>query len=233
MAHPDAASDRSLTMAAAPIKCHSVRSSEEAKMDVEAILNDVAWESVGGAATALALLVALVTYVGTARREKSIRRAELIRNYTADFYAGTEVPRLFMEIDYDRIRFSSTDATWIGGEGEATMVRMLDLFNSIGHNYSRGVVELSDIHGTTLGYAVLRAHDSVDVRRYLEHVKAWDVEHLGTGVPFQYFQELGNALRLRSARVRARNQSMPAVIATDTIQRTRQAAPRRSPRRVG
>lgn len=181
-------------------------------MNVKTLLDHIAWDSVGGAATALALVVALFTYIASARREKSIRRAELVRGYTADFYSDGRVPDLFMEIDYDRFHFAVDDDEWLGRAGESTMVRMLDLFNSIGHNYNRGVIELADVHGTTLGYAILRAHDSSDVRRYLEYVKSWDSEHLGTGVPFQYFQELGNDLRQKSIRVRARNRAMPAVI---------------------
>ncbi|WP_324651668.1 hypothetical protein [Georgenia sp. H159] len=183
-------------------------------MNIGEILEPIDWESVGGAATALALLVALVTYVTTARREKSIRRAELVRAYTADFYSDERVVKLFMDLDYERFEFPKVNDQWLGTIGEATLVRMLDLFNSIGHNYARKVLTIEDIHGTTLGYAILRAHGSLEVRKYLEHVRAWDGENLGTGVPFQYFQQLGNDLLTRSRRARERNRAVPAIIAT-------------------
>jgi hypothetical protein len=84
-------------------------------------------------------------------------------------------------------------------------VRLLDLFNSVGDHWGQNVLRLSDVHGTTLGYAILRAYEDPAIRAYLEHVAAWDAEHLGTGVPFEFFQRLAAALSVRSAETRAAN----------------------------
>lgn len=169
------------------------------------------WGVLADFATVGALIVAVISYIHANYRDKSIRRAELVKSYTSDFYASEEIVDLFMDIDYERFRFNN-GGEWLGGKDEASMVRMLDLFNSVGHNHRRRVLTLSDIHGTTLGYAILRAYESGEVRSYLEHVKAWDGDHLGTGVPFEHFQNLGNALSRRSAAARERNLGRAAVV---------------------
>lgn len=172
---------------------------------------DNVWSALESLATATAVVLALVTFLFSSRRDKAIRRADLVRAYTSDFYADEKVVELFSDLDYDRFRFTPTDQ-WLGTSAESTLVRMLDIFNSLGHNARRGVINVSDIHGTTIGYAVLRAYDSPDVTRYLEYVRQWDHEHLGTGVPFQFFQELAIDLRAVSARTRRRNRLLPAVL---------------------
>ncbi|GAB3055741.1 hypothetical protein GCM10027053_15910 [Intrasporangium mesophilum] len=172
---------------------------------------DNLWSALESLATASAVALALVTFIFSNRRDKAIRRADLVRAYTSDFYADQNVVKLFSDLDYDRFRFDATDE-WLGTGAESTLVRMLDIFNSLGHNARHGVIGLSDIHGTTIGYAVLRAYDSAEVVRYLEYVRQWDHEHLGTGVPFQFFQELAMELRTVSARTRRLNRLLPAVL---------------------
>lgn len=88
---------------------------------------------------------------------------------------------------------------------------MLDLFNTVGHNWDRRVIKLGDVHGTTLGYAMLRAHESTEVRGYLNFVKRWDEDHLGTGVPFEFFQLMSNDLAILCAATRKLNAGRPAV----------------------
>jgi hypothetical protein len=163
-----------------------------------------------GIATAIGVIVALLTYVRTARREKAIRQAELVRGYTRDLSMDPALVDLFTDIDYERFRFVADEATWLGRRPEQDVVRMLDLFNSAGHNWRRDILSLDDIHGTTLGYAILRAHQDPQVQRYLAHVDHWDAEHLGTGVAFENFRALAVALDERSREARAAR--IPAVV---------------------
>jgi hypothetical protein len=142
----------------------------------------------------LAVLVALGTYAATRLRDSAIRRADLVRQFTADFYANDDVVKLFVEMDYDRFTFVEDQKTWLGHKPEITLVRMLDLFNSVGHNWHRRVITLADVQGTTLGYAMLRASASPQVATYLSFVEGWDTEHRGTGVPFEFFRLMANEL---------------------------------------
>jgi hypothetical protein len=160
----------------------------------------------------LALVVALGTYVATRLRDSAIRRADLVRQFTADFYASDAVVALFVDIDYERFAFVEDKDKWLGHQPEITLVRMLDLFNSVGHNWHRHVIKLADVHGTTLGYAMLRASESPEVAKYLSFVKGWDSDHLGTGVPFEFFQLMANELATLSAATRAVNEGRPAVL---------------------
>jgi hypothetical protein len=68
---------------------------------------------------------------------------------------------------------------------------------------SSGILSLDDIHGTTLGDAILRASQDPEVQRYLAHVDHWDADHLGTGVAFENFRTLAVALDERSRAARA------------------------------
>lgn len=163
-------------------------------------------------AALLALVIALGTYVSTRLRDSAIRRADLVRQFTADFYANDAVVSLFVDIDYDRFVFIEDEEEWLGHQPEITLVRMLDLFNSVGHNWHRHVIALADVHGTTLGYAMLRAVESPEVAKYLRFVKGWDSDHLGTGVPFEFFQLMANELGTVSAATRAANEGRPAVL---------------------
>lgn len=141
----------------------------------------------------LALLVAVGTYAATRLRDSAIRRADLVRQFTVDFYSSDAVVALFVDIDYERFKFVEDKEKWLGHQPEITLVRMLDLFNSVGHNWHRRVIKLADVHGTTLGYAMLRAMESPEVARYLQFVKKWDSDHLGTGVPFEFFSAHGES----------------------------------------
>jgi len=159
-----------------------------------------------------ALLVAVATYLGTSRRERAIRRAELIQTFTSEFYQSDEIYRLFADIDYDRFVFSEDRTNWLGAGPERAVVHMLDLFNSLGLNWCRGVISTTDVQGTTIGYAMLRAFESAEVRRYLQFVHGHDQDHLGTGVPFEFFQTLAADLEEASSRTRATNRGRPALL---------------------
>ena len=160
----------------------------------------------------LAVVVAIGTYVGTSRRERAIRRAELIHMYTAEFYGSEEIYSLFADLDYDRFSFSDDRSSWLGAAPERAVVHMLDLFNSLGLNWYRGVISTKDIQGTTLGYAMLRARDSTEMRSYLEFVHGHDQDHLGTGVPFEFFQRLAGELQVVSSRTRDQNHGGSALL---------------------
>lgn len=152
--------------------------------------------------SAAAILVAVVTYLLTSRREKGLHRAELGHSYSSEFSHDHDLIDLFTDIDYERFRFATTD-DWLGQSPEKVVVRMLDLFNSLGHNWFRKVVSLEDIYGTTLGYAILRAHNDDHVKAYLAYVDHHDADHFGTGDAFEYFRRLGVALEKRSVIMRA------------------------------
>jgi hypothetical protein len=156
-----------------------------------------------GTAAVAALVTGLITYIRTSQREKSIRRADLVRGYTVEFYSDEALVTLFTDLDYSRFRFTADEESWLGKKPEQTVVKLLDLFNSVGHNWHRKVLGLEDVHGTTLGYAILRAYNDDEMQKYLAHVDVWDVDHLGTGIAFEYFRRLALALDERSKKFRA------------------------------
>jgi len=151
---------------------------------------------------AAAILVAVATYVLTARREKALHRAELVHAYSSEFSRDRELVDLFTDIDYERFEFEADQSRWLGQDPEKQLIRMLDLFNSIGHNWHRKIVSLDDIHGTTLGYAILRAFNDPNVNRYLEFVDQHDADHLGTGAAFEYFRLIAVDLEKKSVDMR-------------------------------
>jgi hypothetical protein len=148
------------------------------------------------------LLLGVITYLINSQREKAIRRAELVRAYTCQFSGDQDLVNLFTEIDYSRFRFER-DEHWLGQKPEQTVVRLLDLFNSVGHNWGRKVLTLQDVEGTTLGYALLRAYRDDHIREYLRFVDHWDAAHSGTGRAFEHFRRVAIALDNRSAANRA------------------------------
>jgi hypothetical protein len=154
---------------------------------------------------AVAIVVSVIIYARTTVRERAVRRAELVRTYSTDLSQDQSLMDLFTDIDYERFRFVDSEDSWLGKRPEQDLVRLLDLFNSVGHNWQQKVVRLDDIHGTTLGYAILRAYEDEGVQAYLGHVAIWDADHLGTGVPFEFFQRLARALCERSASFRDAN----------------------------
>ncbi len=147
----------------------------------------------------------LVTYVRTSNREKSVRQADLIREYTKDLSSDDRLVNLFTDIDYGRFVFVRDERTWLGQQPEKTLVRLLDLFNSIGHNWHRRVVSLEDVHGTTIAYGIVRAHNDPQVKAYLDYVNEWDADHLGTGAAFEHFRRLAQALDEMSEGARRAN----------------------------
>lgn len=163
-----------------------------------------------GTAAVATLVTGLITYIRTSQREKSIRRADLVRGYTSEFYSEEALVTLFTDLDYSRFRFTADEETWLGKKPEQTVVRLLDLFNAVGHNWHRKVLSIEDVHGTTLGYAILRAYNDDEMQKYLAYVDVWDADHLGTGVAFEYFRRIALALDERSRKfraVRAQNQT--------------------------
>jgi hypothetical protein len=132
--------------------------------------------------TAVAAIgVALLTYYRTRAAERRLRRAELVRNYTNDFYFSRDVTTLFMDIDHERFVY---DDGLLGSDRELALIHLLDYFNALGHNWKRRIVLLDDILPTTLAYAALRAWENPGVRQYLVQVRIWDEErYLGRPAP--------------------------------------------------
>ncbi|GHH62533.1 hypothetical protein [Lentzea cavernae] len=145
---------------------------------------------------ALAVLVAVITYLGSKHREMLMRRAELVRGYTNDLYSDAAVVDLFMEIDRNDIR----DVPIAGSDREVVLIRLLDQMNAMGHNWNRGVLKLEDIFPTTLAYAVLRVWKNPIVQEYLRHIKKSDEENYVPGSGFLYFEKLAAAISSRIKR---------------------------------
>jgi hypothetical protein len=159
--------------------------------------------SLEAVSTAAAAVIAIVAYVGSSRRDRSLHRAELVHAFSSEFAADDVLSDLFMDIDYGRFRFDADGAAgWLGHTGERNPIRLLDLFNSVGHNVSRGVLSIRDIQGTTLGYAIMRTYADEQITRYLDHVDRWDKSHRGTGAAFHYFRELAVELERHSRKSR-------------------------------
>ncbi|MET9761197.1 hypothetical protein ABZ016_19365 [Streptomyces sp. NPDC006372] len=92
-----------------------------------------------------------------------------------------------MDIDHDRFKY---DESILGTEKELDLIRFLDYFNMVGHNWRRGVMPISDILPTSIGYAVLRSWQNPEVRAYLRQIRKWDEERYSSSAGFLYFEEL-------------------------------------------
>ncbi|MFJ4204860.1 hypothetical protein ACIP2Y_35245 [Streptomyces sviceus] len=134
-----------------------------------------------------AALITLITWALNSRSARRTRRSEFIRNCTNDFYENDNMTSLFMDIDYDRFKY---DESILGTDKELDLIRFLDYFNMVGHNWRRGVMPLSDILPTTIGYAVLRTWKNEEIRKYLRQIKVWDAERYSSSAGFLYFEEL-------------------------------------------
>jgi hypothetical protein len=96
-------------------------------------------------------------------------------------------------------------ALWLREQPEITVARMLDMFNSLGHDWSRGLIKLDDIQGTTLGYAIVRAYNDPYIRKYIAHVDGHDSEHVGTDAAFGFVRPLAMRLHEKSSRTAERS----------------------------
>lgn len=67
-----------------------------------------------GTAAVVTLVTGLITYIRTSQREKSIRRADLVRTYTSEFYSEEALVTLFTDLDYSRFRFTADEEIWLG-----------------------------------------------------------------------------------------------------------------------
>jgi hypothetical protein len=138
-----------------------------------------------------AVIVALFTFAVNRVHDRRLRRAELLQNYTNDFYSDKRITDLFMDIDHARYRIRDED---IGTDKELALIRLLDFLNILGYNWLRGVVRLRDIAPTTLGYAAVRLHADQGIVWYLTKIEDWDQERYVPGTGFGYFRELAVAL---------------------------------------
>ena len=125
--------------------------------------------------TVLGFVITIVIFRANSRRESQIRRADLFRNYTNDFYNNKEIGSLFAAIDSGTFEFllpaDDSSATDLGTAKELALDQLLDIFNNLGYNFSIKVFKLRDIASTTLGYAMVRVHSNGAVQDYLAHVQ--------------------------------------------------------------
>lgn len=149
----------------------------------------------------VALLVTLLSFIVNRVHERRINQAELLRNYTNDFYSDTHIPDLFMKLDADvdedsdgeRERYAITPQD-IGTDNELALIRLLDFLNILGYNWFRRVVRLSDIAPTTLGYTAVRLYANPSIVSYLERIERLDQRNYLAGNGFGYYRELAVAL---------------------------------------
>ncbi|MGE0298305.1 hypothetical protein [Pseudonocardia sp.] len=149
------------------------------------------WEAIVGS---LAVVVTVLLFLATRARDLRLKRADLLRSYTADLYASAETADLFMDIDHER--FTYDDATFLGTSRELALIKLLDYFNAVGYYWRRRVLLIEDILPTTIAYALLRTWEDPSVRRYLQQIKKWDEERFIAEAGFQYFEELAIVLSL-------------------------------------
>lgn len=122
--------------------------------------------TIGDLLTVLIIVVTLCIYWRFRSIERTMQKASFIRNYTMLFYEP-DVASMFFAIDYGRLVL---DKSLLGTDFEMRLVKLLDIFNSVGFNYAKGIIELNDIDETTLGYAIVRTYSNSEVQKYLKHV---------------------------------------------------------------
>lgn len=150
-----------------------------------------AWAAV--AAVALTLSLFLITR----RNERDIRRAELVRALTQDFYQHENLRALFAEIDQGTFGGVGDPP---GNPTEQSLVHLLDYLNTVGHSYVRGALRIEDLAGTTIGYMSFKVWQDDHVQSYLDQVRATDAEAEYAGAGFQHFYSLAAALDAWSRR---------------------------------
>ena len=139
----------------------------------------------------LSLTATVLFFALNRHRDRQIHQAELLRNYTVDFYGDARILSVFAEIDADRYTISESD---VATPKEWELIRLLDFLNILGANWHRGVVSLRDVAPTTLGYAAVRVHANPTVIEYLEVLARSDSVRYPPGTAFGYFRELAAAL---------------------------------------
>lgn len=141
----------------------------------------------------LVFLLAVFTFWSTRRRDRRLKEAELLRNYTNDFYGDPRMTSVFMQVDHGTYALGPTN---YGTDRELALIRLLDFLNVLGHNRRHGIVELADLAPTTLGYAAVRIYSDPVVRSYLAQITRWDQERYLAGTGFGYFRQLAEDLEI-------------------------------------
>ena len=155
--------------------------------------------SIESVTVSAAVVAAAATHFYTSRHARALDRATLVRTYSAEFATDREVIKLFADIDHERFQFDPEMALWLREQPEITVARMLDMFNSLGHDWSRGLIKLEDIRGTTLGYAIVRAYKDPHIRKYIAYLDGHDFEPVGA--TFAFFRRLAVQLDQRSPQI--------------------------------
>jgi len=142
------------------------------------------------------LLLAFAEKVGQIRltrtAERRLRRAELIRSYTNDFYLSRDVVELFMDIDHERFNY---DSTFLGSDRELALIHLLD-------NFQRARPQLAKArHLAQRSSAdhprVCRAPDLGESKRPAVPVADTNLgrEPVLAGLGFRYFEDLAVEIR--------------------------------------
>lgn len=113
------------------------------------------------------ILVTLIVYVLTQKENNKVNRATFLQGYNQHFYGDPELSKLFLDIDYDKFIFNSSE---LGTEKEIRIWKLLDLLNNIGFHYQNKTIKEEDINMTTLGYAIVRVYMNDEIKKYLDNV---------------------------------------------------------------
>jgi hypothetical protein len=146
----------------------------------------------GDAAQALAVIVSILTYVGVHRRERRLKRAELVQTWTRALIDHPALMDTFLRIDHQRFKLSEmADCSPI----ERNFISLMDLLNSICYHRAAGVIKRNDLKGTSLSYAIARTYANSEVQAWLKLVGDHDASlGLDKQFGFYYFKKVGREM---------------------------------------
>jgi len=152
-------------------------------------LSDV---TLGDVAQALAVIVSIITYVAVRWRERKLKRAELVQNWTRVLIEHPVLMDTFLRIDHQRFKLSEMEEC---SPTERDFISLMDLLNSICYHRMAGVIKPDDLKGTSLSYAIGRTYANSEVQAWLKRVGSHDASlGLDQDFGFYYFKEVGREL---------------------------------------
>jgi hypothetical protein len=149
----------------------------------------------GDLLTIITITLTLLIYWRSRSVEKRIQKASFLRDYL-NLFLQSPIADTFADVDYGRIHFS---AQLLGSRDEVRLTHLLEFLNSLCFNYYAGVIEKSDLQGTSFGYAVLRTWGNAEVRKYLTHVDDHDRECGFKGIAFAYLRKFACEFEQRAS----------------------------------
>lgn len=149
----------------------------------------IEWPLVVEVEALIALVASLAVFWATQAIGHRIRRADLVRSHTEDFYSHPELQAFFMRLERGEIKHVK-----MGSSDDAQLSELLDYLNTVGNSRARGGIRLSDIAGTTIGYITHRLWSSPAVMTYLRETLENDAQKGYPGPAFHHFFSLADDL---------------------------------------